>query len=162
MDKVRMTRLGIRLRTPAIAALASLSACAHNIPRNDGGTQLCSIRSGESVAVSTGYEPSGPEPVVTIELADSDAEMRANQTWLVRTERFEFKGEMYFAGPDGLQPGQIPDRASRATLVHIGQHDGVALYTWAQWAHHMPWILFVRGGEACNLWQYWHVSTVRN
>ena len=112
--------------------------------------------------VSSGHEPSRSEPIVTIELPDSDAEMPANQAWLVRTEHFEFKGEKYFAGPRGLQPGQIPARALRATLRYVGQHDGVALYTWAQSAHEVPGTLFVRRGEGCDLWQYWHVSTVRN
>jgi hypothetical protein len=156
-----------------LAAVCALVACSTRSNEQTGVVEVlevpqqrCVFQDRTFTPLEDGREPAHTDTILTILLREpgiDQADRVASGRWIVAHEHFLFGGERYFLAHRGLLPNQF--RTTRDTLIRVGEHDSVTLY-----ARRRPEAadtlvtLFVRteGGFPCGIWQYLHVSEVRN
>ena len=157
-----------------VAILAGLIAwismgCSARTPDNqfDQGAQArvvqCRAANGTWEMLEAGGVPSATDTVFAIEVPNNEADI-ATSAWIVARPSLIFQGERYFMGPNRMHPLHVYQRRSAtgpATIVPVGTHDGVTVYTWRPIRSPMFGPLFLRSNTECGIQHYWHEEQVR-
>ena len=143
--------------------------CSARTPNNkpDQGAQTrvvqCRAVNGTWEVLEAGVAPTATDTVFAIEVPDPEGNI-ATSAWIVARPSLIFQGERYFMGPNRMVPLLIFQRRSASgpvTMVPVGTHDGVTVYTWRPIGTLPFGALFLRDNTQCGIQQYWHETEVR-